>query len=203
MAFSEVGIPTRKILNMDQVKVFPAPTVKRVIHFRGGVRAFVRTLPSRKGVTVKFTVTADGILLPPFIIFSSNDKKKWGKVVWDPHLRVWYTWQRNAWTDGTTMRNWILKVLAPYVGDTSSLLVIDHAKPHLREEVLAQLRNMDVHVALVPKTATALVQPLDVSINKVFRTGYNSRYQSEVTERLITHNSLSTIFATFAGCIRL
>lgn len=101
------------------------------------------------------------------------------------------------------MRNWILKVLAPYVGDTSSLLVIDHAKPHLREEVLAQLRNMDVHVALVPKTATALVQPLDVSINKVFRTGYNSRYQSEVTERLITHNSLSTIFATFAGCIRL
>ena len=78
------------------------------------------------------------------------------------------------------MIDWINQVWKNYIFSLgfqfNSLLILDYASSHLKEEVQLSLINLDVECAFIPKGLTSILQPLDVSINKPMKDALKKKY---------------------------
>ena len=64
------------------------------------------------------------------------------------------------------------------VRNKKSLLVWDQFSAHLTPKVDCRVRSLNNDDAVIPGGLTAILQPLDVSMNKPFKTGLRHRWQS-------------------------
>ena len=151
---------------MDQTPVYfdlqPAKTINKC----GEKSVLVRTTGSEKRqFTVIFTVTPSGVMLPPMVIFKGKRDLKFdissGWIV---------TVQEKVWMDETLMLKCIKDVYLKYTKKDRSLLVLDSFRGHLTESVEKSFRKGNTVMAVIPGGCTSKVQPLDVSINKPFKT---------------------------------
>ena len=77
-----------------------------------------------------------------------------------------------GWMDEGGCMKWIKEVWNVRPGGLRkerSLLVWDQFRSHLMESVVANVREQNTDIAVIPGGLTSLVQPLDVSINKLFK----------------------------------
>lgn len=176
---------------MDQIRVFPSPTLTTTLEVRGKRRVFIQGLPSRAACTIKLTICGDGTKLPPFIVLRSRNKNKWNQVVWLDGVFV--TWQANAFTNNTTMLNWLKYVVAPYLQDRRGLIIFDSYACHTSLDVITDINRRGWLYEVIPKTCTPHVQPLDVSINKPVRTHLKKAYEDYVVRILEPNTGLSTL----------
>ena len=119
----------------------------------------------KRHFTVVLSVTASGDFLPPMIIFKgkrelSMDVPK-GWIV---------TVQEKGWMDENLMLRWIRDIYLKYTKKERSLLLLDSFRGHLTDNVKKAFRKGNMVMALIPGGCTSKVQPLDVSINKPFKT---------------------------------
>ena len=57
-----------------------------------------------------------------------------------------------------------------------SLLIMDQATMHTNENVIKELEKKDTEIQFIPKGMTAVLQPLDVAVNKPFKAHIRNRY---------------------------
>ena len=71
------------------------------------------------------------------------------------------------------MTQWINKILEKYINSLGfqfqSILLLDHASMHLKDEIQSELINKDVICHYISKGITGVLQPLDVWVNKNFK----------------------------------
>jgi len=166
----------RWTINMDQTNQFYGSSPKWTINVRGQ-----RTVNMRKGAneshrcTVALTVTAAGNVLPPFVVYKGP---KGGTIdsrelPCHPDGAV-YTVQTKAWFDERVMLQWVKQVLAPYVTTAPvgiiPILFLDSFKVHLLSSVTNAIQNTGCQVDYIPAGCTGLVQPIDVGINKPYKS---------------------------------
>ncbi len=83
---------------------------------------------------------------------------------------VMCTVQPKAWMDEKLMFEWITKVWIPYVGKNRALLCLDTFSAHLTEAVREEFTRIGTKLLIIPGGCTSVLQALDVSLNKPFKS---------------------------------
>ena len=81
--------------------------------------------------------------------------------------------QEKGWMDSEQMKVWIEKVWRSRLGGLwrRSLFVFDSFEAHVTVTVKASFKHENTKLAVIPGGLTSLLQPLDVSLNKLFKDG--------------------------------
>ena len=167
--FENADYPLDFICNMDETPVFLDLLPSKVIDRKGKKSINVRTTASEKNrITATLCCTASGKMLPPFVIFKGKTKRGLKKVT--VPKGVVCTTQAKAWMDEERMLEWIDKVWLPYVGENPALLCLDTFSGHLTDAVKAKFAKIGTKLLVIPGGCTSVLQPLDVSINKPFKS---------------------------------
>ena len=131
------------------------------------------------------TILANGYKLAPFVIFkgnkdSPNIRKELIALDIVKNGKIFYEINENAWCTGDIMTQWINKVWVKYINSLGfhfqSILFLDHASMHLKDEIQSELINNDVICHYIPKGITGVMQPLDVCVNKSFKDSLRKKY---------------------------
>ncbi|CAI7781612.1 unnamed protein product [Closterium sp. NIES-54] len=106
-----------------------------------------------------------------------------GTAVSVGHRNVAVACHENGLMDSPGIVRWLEEGVKPFLKPRfgrhakSSMLVLDSYRGHLTEEVKEKLCEMNCVPAIIPLGCTAEVQPLDVCINKSFKTSVRQQYQ--------------------------
>ena len=164
------------LLNMDQTPIPFTFHAKKTIESVG-----VRTVHIRKStndtkmVTCAMTVSASGKVLTPLLVFNGAPNgriktKEFGTYPPDMENAC----QGNAWMDEQVMHLWIDKVLKPYVDQAPPgvvpLLLLDSYRCHMMKATVNAIEDLGVQVEHIPGGCTSLCQPVDVGVNKPFKS---------------------------------
>ncbi|CAI7775203.1 unnamed protein product, partial [Closterium sp. NIES-54] len=81
--------------------------------------------------------------------------------------------------DGVELKPWVFfkRKTVPDKCAKSSMLVLDSYHGHLTEGMKEKFRELNCVPAVIPSGCTAEMQPLDVSINKIFKASVRQQYQ--------------------------
>ena len=170
------------IINMDQTAVFFSMTPGTTLDRRGVKTVNVR---SSSGSTMRLTaclaVTASGHWLKPLFIFKG---KPGGRVERDfksfPKEAA-YAVHEKAWTNIDIMLEWVRKCLMPWVEEAPEnvvpYLMLDSFKVHQTAEVVQAIEETGCELDFIPGGCTGLAQPLDVGINKPFKSRVRNQWE--------------------------
>ena len=78
--------------------------------------------------------------------------------------------QEKGWMDGDLMKKWIRQVWIKHTQCRKALLVMDSFRAHCTEDIQNLLATANSEIAFIPGGCTSKLQPLDVSLNKPFKT---------------------------------
>jgi len=163
------------VINMDETAVPFDMTSDITLETKGAKTVTIRSTGSeKKRATVSIAITASGRVLEPMIIFKGE---KSGRIATKelPHFQqcAKYTCQKNAWMDEPNFVEWIDKILVPYIATTPEgivpVLVLDQNSTHRKKTIIAKLHELGIQVEFLPPSTTAVLQPVDVGINRTFK----------------------------------
>jgi len=135
---------------------------------------------------MQFTIFADGVarLLPLMIFRGKEDSKttvRQGKALqYDP--RVMVSFNSKAYATTITILHWLLKQLLLELSGLPSLLIMDLLHSHRTKPVKKLLKKNDVTLSLVPAGCTGIVQPVDISFNRLFKDMLKEEIDKEFEE---------------------
>ena len=136
----------------------------------GSSEVIIRSTGAHKrDCTVTLTCTASGKMLQPFVTFKAKTQHILKKIK-TKECDVIVTAQPKEWMDHQLMLTLIRKVLVKYTKGQHALLVFDTFTGHLIDDVLASLAENNKSYVLIPGSCTSKIQPLDVCLNKPFKT---------------------------------
>ena len=167
--------PLELVGNMDETPLFFDIASNRRGKGKGENECIVRTCGhEKKHVTVILTVTGDGGILPPVIVFKGTTNRNIKDLI-VPDGFVVLT-QGDTWVNEDIIHAWLDNIWLKYVrskcwqlGKAQSMIVYDTFKPHLAESVKTKLITNNVALIEVPGGCTSKTQPLTVSVSKPFK----------------------------------
>jgi len=95
----------------------------------------------------------------------------------------------DGWMDGEGLKLWLEKVWSKCPGvllKKPSLLVCDQFKAHVTESTKRLATKLEMHLAVIPGGLTSQLQPLDISLNKLFKEFMHEERASGLRHQLIT-----------------
>ncbi|XP_030754175.1 jerky protein homolog-like [Sitophilus oryzae] len=179
-------IPPQNIFNYDETNVNDEPGKGKGIYRRGVKYPEKIANHSKSATTIMVCGSADGTLLPPYIIYKSE------------HL--YNTWRENGpkgypccnkaccavgcrfnrtshgWMDSSTFQDWFESSFLPHARrlEGKKILIGDNLASHFSETVIRLCEENDVaFVCLVPHS-THICQPLDVSFFRPMKTAWRA-----------------------------
>lgn len=114
------------------------------------------------------TISANGLMLPAFVIFQKLRKKPNVNLPSNIVLNV----SQSGFMDSTLMIDYVDKILKPVSSKNKILLIMDELSAHTTDSVVNSLRNCNIEHIVIPAKFTSELQPLDVSINAPFKTNF-------------------------------
>ena len=166
------------IVNMDETPVYFDLVPGKTVNEKGAKSVLVRTTGNEKRhFTVVLAVSANGDVLPPMVIFKGKRDLKF------EFPKDWVvTVQEKGWMDGELMLRWINEIYLKYTKKDRSMLVLDSFRGHLTDKVKKAFRKGNTVMAVIPGGCTSKLQPLDVSINKPFKTELRNSWRGYIRE---------------------
>uniref|UniRef100_A0A8C4RKQ3 HTH CENPB-type domain-containing protein n=1 Tax=Erpetoichthys calabaricus TaxID=27687 RepID=A0A8C4RKQ3_ERPCA len=159
-----------QIGNADQTAVYFENPSNTTVNAVGDKSVPVRTGGREKQqCTVMLTILADGKKLPPYAIFKRKTLPKNEKFPPGIIIRA----QQKGWMDNDLIIDWLKCVWQRRPGSLlkmPNMLVMDSFRGHLTEGVKKRLKDGKTDQVIIPRGMTSLLQPLDVCINRPFKT---------------------------------
>lgn len=170
--------PEKFIINMDETPVFFDTMPKKCITKKGAKTVSVRGNSNGKfRVSVLLAVIQGGQKLKPMVVFKAEAGKTLErKILKDKEFPqdLEYACQKNAWCDEEVMRKWIEKIYMPYVlngrGSEFAHLLLDDFSAHKVRSVQRAIKGTGSFINFLPGGSTSQIQPVDVGINKPFKS---------------------------------
>jgi hypothetical protein len=157
------------IANMDETPMYFDMPGNSTVDTVGSKTVSIRTSGNEKQhFTVVLACQADGKKLRPMVIFK---RKNMPKETFPPGVSVQV--HPKGWMDENLTKVWINEVWMKRPGallKPKSLLVWDMFRAHCCDSVKEKLKECNTRQAVIPGGCTSILQPLDVSINKPFKT---------------------------------
>ena len=179
-----------RVINMDETTIFLEISFNTKIDFKGNKHINTDTNGREHyRITALLSGAGDDTKLTPLIIVKGEK----GKTV-EQNLRnlpyaknknMLIYCNQNAWWDKYIFSEWLFKIFLKYqtaLGE-KCLLLVDSASSHSSEESINILNSNNINYLLIPAGMTALLQPMDISTNKVFKD--NVRYLFEKDLKLL------------------
>lgn len=168
------GIPASNIFNYDESNLSDDPGKKKCI-YRRGVKYPEKVMNfSKSCTTVMICGSADGTLLPPYVIYKSlhlYDTWKERGIVGTPCCNEpccirgsRYNRTASGWIDAPTFRDWFNTCFLPHANrlEGKKVLIGDNLSSHLDGDVLAACEKNNISFICLVPNSTHLTQPLDV-----------------------------------------
>lgn len=135
-------------------------------------------------ITVLLTCFADGSIMTPFFVFNKrNGTKKAQRELKEQGFACTVT---NSGYIGATEFQQYFKLFQKEVkekaGEDHTLLVLDGAVPHVDYESAKSAASSNTEMELLPPNKSHVMQPLDVTVNKVFRTRFMRALRDKLEE---------------------
>ena len=180
----------RFILNMDQTAVFFCMLPKKTLNLSGADSVLLSTLcGTNHRVTVSVTVTADGDILKPMVIFKGRPAGRIARrelPALQENSNGVLICQDNAWMDETGMMEWIRQILVPYLQEKGDgiipVLILDSYKVHTMNSVERRLQEVGVECYFIPGGCTSVAQPIDVGVGKPFKDRLREKWMDWAIE---------------------
>ena len=177
--------------NMDQTPLPLELDDKKTYEKRDAEEVWSATGQSgleKRQCTVQLTIFADGSTLPPLIIsrgkglrIKAVENQQWNK-------RVKIVFQSKAWCGEAVMKSWVKEdwgniFLNPATpGSTGKILFADVHAAQQTDDVKILLGKLKTTLINVPSGKTSRVQPLDVVINKPFKSHVRYCFERHLNE---------------------
>lgn len=172
---SEVeNVPPSNIFNYDETNMADDPGKKRCV-YRRGVKYPEKVMNfSKSSTTVMICGSADGALLPPYIIYKSThlyDTWKERGIVGKPCCEepccsrgCRYNRTTSGWIDTPTFRDWFMTCFLPHAKrlEGKKVLIGDNLSSHIDNDVIAACETNNISFICLVPNSTHLTQPLDV-----------------------------------------
>ncbi len=157
--------------NMDETPLwFDLPSNTTIDH-KGAKTVSIRTTGhERSSFTVILGCMADGTKLPAVCIFKLKNIPK-ENFLYGIHIRAnekgWANEKEILWQIETvwTSRN-------PF-GNSRSMLILDSFRNYIVDSVKNRLVEKNTNIAVIPDDCISKLQPLDVAVNKSFKSKVN------------------------------
>ena len=159
--------------------------------FRGVKEVCIQTT---KGTKMRFTallsMLSTGIMLPPLFIFKSKKalcqdlKKKFNN---DCLIFA----NEKGWVTEEIMLEWLNKVWfnLNFPNTISPVLIFDKCAVHVAAKITSFLESKACTYAVIPPGTTGYLQPLDVSVNKPFKTNMKAQFEDWFQKTGITNSN--------------
>lgn len=157
------GVSPSNILNFDETNLADQPGVKKCL-FRRGVKYPERIINHSKGnITVMFAGTAEGEILPPYIVYKSQHL--WASWCEGGPKDARYNRSRSGWMDSDNFDEWFHSVVVPWARrkEGKKVVIGDNLSSHLSSKVLKTCAEKNIAFVLLPPNCIDKCQPLDVS----------------------------------------
>lgn len=163
------------IINYDETNLTDDPGRKNVI-VRRGCRHPERIVDSSKQSTsVMFAAAADGTLLPPYIVYKSeNLYDSWCE---NGPKGTLYNRSKSGWFTMDIFEEWFKTIILPYCKkyvDHPKVLIGDNLTSHLSPWVINECIKNKIRFVLLPPNSTGICQPLDVAFFKPLKVKWRS-----------------------------
>ena len=179
---TENFITPDSIVNMDEVPLTFDMPLTRTINKKGESSVNLKTTGHEKThFTVVLACTASGKKLPPMTIFKRKTMPK-EKLPAGIVVKV----NPKGWMDETMMKNWLNECYSKRPGGffrrSKCLLVLDSMRAHIMDTVKQAIAGMNSIPAVIPGGTTKFLQPLDISVNRSFKTHLRAKWEKWMTE---------------------
>lgn len=170
---SLVGVTPDAIVNYDETNFCDDPGKSKVVVRRGAKRAEKIMDTSKSSTSVMFSVSASGLMLPPYIVYKAD--------------HIWQTWtergpegarynrSKSGWFDQNIFEDWFFTIALAYfkkLPPGPKVLIGDNLASHLSLKVITECQANGIKFILLPPNSTHLCQPLDVSCFKPIKIAW-------------------------------
>ena len=182
------------IINIDETFSFYDPTINFTLEVKSIKKVEIKT-SGREKQRVSIILGIDvlnKIKLKPFIIFKGKTKRCINNILLNEQVELSY--QEKAWCD----ENQFIKFLSFLPNDKKILLLYDNFKGHCTNTIINFLNKKLplVKIIMLPPNTTSILQPLDVGINKPFKSYIKKKYNMWLIKNLDEFETVSEINKT-------
>ena len=178
-------IPYELILNFDQTGLNYVPVTHWTMEKEGAKRVEVFAKDDKRQITAVFCGSMTGDFLPIQLIYEGKTNRCLRQYKFPSTWHV--TYSDNHWSNETTMKQYIEKIILPYVTDKRkvlnlshdhpALLIFDNFKAQTTSSFLELFDSYNLDIVLLPANCTDRLQPLDLSINKAAKDFLRLQFQ--------------------------
>ena len=199
-------IPSDLVINWDQTAISIVPGSSWTMAPSGSRRVEIVGMGDKRQITAVFAGSLSGHFLPPQLIYTGKTAACHARVTFPADWHITHT--PNHWANESTMRDYVTKVIVPYVEkvrvarvphpDPSflpqpALVIFDVFKGQMCQSTIDMLMENTIHFVHVPPNCTDRLQPLDLSVNKpckdFMRNKFIEWYSTNVCEALEQTNN--------------
>jgi len=174
------------IINIDETGLHYDPTINFTLAVGGTKRVEIKTTGrDKQRVTIVLGIDLlDRIKMKPFIIMKGKTERCLKDIPFSESYNL--SFQENSWCTDYQF----IKFLSALPTDKKILLIYDNFGGHKTDNVTNFLKKHLplVEVLLLPPNTTSILQPLDVGINKSFKSHIRKKYLKWVIENIDRHN---------------
>lgn len=152
------------IINYDETNLTDDPGSKKYIYKRGCKYPERVINSSKSAISIMFSGTASGILLPAYVVYKAEHLYNTWVLGGPKDTR--YNKSKSGWFDSICFEDWFQSVILPYVKTKQGqkvLLIGDNLSSHFSEKVLADCKSYNIVFVCLPPKSTHVLQPLDVA----------------------------------------
>ncbi|GET04051.1 pogo transposable element with KRAB domain [Rhizophagus clarus] len=172
--------PLAYIGNIDETPVsFNLPSNTTIDELGARSVSIHTTGHEKANFTVVLTCMADGTKLPLLIIFKLKNVPQ-GNFPPEVIIRT----NQKRWMNENKMLYWIENIWTKRerISNPQSSLVLDSFSAHIVDSVKRHSGEKNTNIAVIPEGLTSRLQPLDVSVNKSFKTKMRRNYNERMAE---------------------
>jgi hypothetical protein len=174
-----IGLNRSEIFNADETSI-QLDSYGNYSYETKGSKNIYATSPGHEKVKISVCLicSADGTILPPVIIVPRKHPIK--NYTPPSNVIVYYKQGSKTFDSAVFTEGVIRRAFYPYIlrnNIRNPLLFIDNAPCHKTDEVKKECDLKDIRLEHIPPRMTCLLQPLDVSIMRSFKSKYHTNWR--------------------------
>ena len=187
-------IPPELILNWDQTGIRILPSSAWTMDKQGVKRVEVAGANDKRLITAIYCGSLTGDFLPLQVIYQGKTPRCHPRFQFPSDWDI--THAPKHWSTEETMVQYIHNIIIPYVeskretlGERKpALVIIDNFKGQMTTQINQLLEENDIHVCPLPPNTTDLLQPMDISVNKLakdfMKRKFEEWYSNQISKQL-------------------
>lgn len=170
-------------VNMDETFALFDMAPRYTYATKGSRQVDIRTSRGnpKMGCTITLGITTCGRKMPATVTFQglAPDGPEVAELTQDAPENVRVTGSRTGWANWQTLLTWVRECLFPFVENAFPFLLIwDRFPAHRNRQVCDVVEDAPGFIELIPGRCTSLVQPLDLTIIRSFKSSMRNLWKA-------------------------